>query len=392
MKIFNYKILTSWFQFLRILGKRYDVIFYYPQHFNRTNGENPYFLDFIATCKTYKISYLLIEEPSIESQNPRNKKALAFDMFFLKIWILRKLIPARCFSNFEKREHLVGKIINLSSLGHFRAPVYITISNSMGGVLRGINKKARIFDYQHGIINSKQPGYFFNGEATQLMRCNTKEVLVHGLGFVKPFMLVDAPYYKGKVHPIGTSSIIKPKINRGPHILVAMQIIETENRSQAWFQEQVDLLHEQFVLLEKNKAYKNRIIFIKQHPRSLQRFDMSKLFQFPFVKPYDGSDESKSIGLHVTFFSTTAFEYAAKGIPSLFLFSDLIPEGKTIFEDEYQYPYKAIRTISDWLEKIEGSDSTEIDTIMTNWYQKFYAPYDENLFLKLVNQKCLKIL
>jgi hypothetical protein len=363
-------------------------VFYYPQHFNRANGENPYFLDFITTCETHNIKYLVVEEPSIESNNPRNKNALAFDVFFLKIWVLRKLMHQSFFSSFEKREQSVGRIINLISFGRFKAPIYITLSNSMGGVLRGINKNARIFDYQHGIINSKQPGYFSSHGATDLIKQNSKEVLVHGPGFVKPFLLVDSDYYQDMVHPIGANTIIKDSISKGSCILVAMQIVETENRSQSWFQEQVDLLYRQFKIIEDSINHKDLSILIKNHPRSNQSFEMSKLLSFPFVKLYGEHDSLQNIGLHVTFFSTTAFEFASKGIPTLFLYSDVIPEGKSIFEDEYQYPFKNPRSIIDWIEKINNSETEiEVDRTIKNWYQKFYSPYNENLFLKLVNHK-----
>ena len=390
MRFLNFKFLKSFFQFLKILGKRYDIVFYYPQYFNRANGENPFFTDFISTCDTHSINYLLIEEPSIESNNPRNKKALAFDVFFLKIWVLRKVFPSQLFNNFEKRENFVGRLINLITFGSFKAPVYITISNSMGGVLRGINKNARIFDYQHGIINSRQPGYFSSHGATDLIKHNSKEILVHGPGFVKVFMLVDSNYYQDKVHPIGTSAINKDSISKGSRILIAMQIVETENRPQSWFQEQVDLLYYQFKIIEDSNNHKDLCILIKNHPRSKQSFDMSKLLSFPFVKLYDEKDSLQNIGLHVTFFSTTAFEFASKGIPTLFLYSDVIREGKTIFEDEYQYPFKTPRSILEWIEIISDSVAEkEVDRAIKDWYQKFYTSYDENLFLKLVNPKTL---
>jgi hypothetical protein len=106
------------------------------------------------------------------------------------------------------------------------------------------------------------------------------------------------------------------------------------------------------------------------------------------VKGYDENDSLQNIGLHITFFSTTAFEFASKGIPTLFLYSDVIPEGKTIFEDEYQYPFKTPRSILEWIEKISDPEAEkEVDRTIKDWYRKFYASYDENLFLKLVNPK-----
>ena len=183
--------------------KSFDVIFYYPQHFNRSeNGTNPFFNPLLTFCDENQLRYLLIEEPDRGTTFSRNKKAYRFDFYFYLILILRKSIPLFFFKHFEKREQFIGKLIKMLTIGKFDANIIFTNSNSMGGFWRGYCPKARIIDYQHGIINKKQPGFFVNGQAPSHITANKKEVAVWGKGFMDVFSQ-DNSYYKDKVHVLG---------------------------------------------------------------------------------------------------------------------------------------------------------------------------------------------
>lgn len=362
------------------------VLFYYPQHFNRAAGDNFYFEPFIESCKRHHIKYLLVEEPDKNTKAPRNETAYKFDFFLFIILVLRKLIPLNWFLNFEHREQFIGKCINIVSVGKFKASVYITLSNPLGGVFRGINPHAGIFDYQHGIIPTSQPGYFNINGATDLMAINQKGVLVSGEGFRKSFLKVDADYYANKVFVIGKPSSSEKKIDNKQHILVALQLIESENMPENWFSDQVDLLFNQFQELQQSELLDGKRIYLKHHPRSNQTYDISKLLQFPFVALYDNSTPQDFL-LHITFFSTTAFDYAAHGIPSLFLYSKHIPHGKTLYTDEFQYPYAHISSIKEWLHFLKDPlIKTEVEQHILKWHHRFYSLFDESLFLKLLNE------
>ncbi|MBR7028670.1 MAG: hypothetical protein IKI05_04615, partial [Bacteroidaceae bacterium] len=59
-------IFHSFFQiaFRIILARKVQVLFYYPQHFNRSAaGTNPFFDPLLQTCEEAGISYKLLEEP-----------------------------------------------------------------------------------------------------------------------------------------------------------------------------------------------------------------------------------------------------------------------------------------------------------------------------------------
>ena len=52
------------------------VLFYYPQHFNRSaNGTNPFFDPLIKICEKANIPYDVYEEPDPKTNRPHNIKA-----------------------------------------------------------------------------------------------------------------------------------------------------------------------------------------------------------------------------------------------------------------------------------------------------------------------------
>ena len=97
----------------------YDIIFYYPQHFNRNkNGKNPFFEPLINICKSKNIRYLIIEEPDNKTVFSRNTEAIQFDMYFYIILILRKIIPLSLFTNSEKKEQWIELLVLIQSSEH----------------------------------------------------------------------------------------------------------------------------------------------------------------------------------------------------------------------------------------------------------------------------------
>tara|TARA_B100000780_G_C21117167_1_gene452112 strand:- start:547 stop:1668 length:1122 start_codon:yes stop_codon:yes gene_type:complete len=371
-----------------IKDKSLDVLFYYPQHFNRNaDGSNPYITSLIKVCENNNISYRFVEETDKKSGKPSNPKACKFDRWLFLILVLRKLLPMALFSCFEYREQFIGRIIRYLSFGKFKASVIVTLSNSMGGVLRGINPTARIFDYQHGIIDSKQPGFFKTRKAPNWIRSNNKEVLVYGKGFKDIMINTDKEYYQNKTHCIGAPNTLSSNFIKGNNILVSLQIIELENVSLEWLSAQVEMLDDIFKNDSTTSQLSNRMVYLRHHPRSNRSFDLQKLYAFPFVKDFDDSIESTQIGLHITFFSTSAFEFASLGIPTLFLFNRIIPQGETLFYNEFNYPYQNWNSINEWITALSQEDSFKISRNIKNWYKLFYQPFNEQKFLELITCK-----
>ena len=86
-------IIQSLFFFLSglIKKRRYDVVFYYPQHFNRGEyNENQFFKQLLLSCDNNNISYIVFEEPDFTIRSQRNNKVVPFDFLYLLIIFLRK--------------------------------------------------------------------------------------------------------------------------------------------------------------------------------------------------------------------------------------------------------------------------------------------------------------
>ena len=84
----------SFFYFSKLLfiQNKVDVVFYYPQHFNRgASGENLYFEPLYQACDNNNLSYLVFEEIDFKSDKPRNKNTIPFDFIFYIIFFFRKL-------------------------------------------------------------------------------------------------------------------------------------------------------------------------------------------------------------------------------------------------------------------------------------------------------------
>ena len=138
------------------------LLFYYPQHFNRSkNGTNPFFDRMLDICDREGIDYDILEEPDGETDKPRNVKASKADAFFWIVTAIRKIM-ATLFPNqdFYKREKKVAAVINLISAGRYRYEKYITISGSMYHLFASLNPNATVYDMQHGVLFKHHPTFF----------------------------------------------------------------------------------------------------------------------------------------------------------------------------------------------------------------------------------------
>lgn len=174
------------------------------------------------------------------------------------------------------------------------------------------------------------------------------------------------------------------KIFGGNNILVTLQIIETEHKPSEWFEAQISLLFEQLKMLSQTNWKDTVTVYIKSHPRSTGEYDLSRIYQFPFVKPYN--EETIEYILHLTFYSTSALDMAQWGIPTLFLYSDTLPEGRKVFIEEFEYPFPDVPSAVDWLSYLEQTENrTVVKEKIARWHSRFYAPFDMSLLTRLLN-------
>jgi hypothetical protein len=377
--------------------KPYDILFYYPQHFNRSeSGTNPFFDPLIDLCEQHKLSYLVIEEPDKGTTYPRNKKAYRFDFYFYLILLLRKSIPLLFFKYFENREQYIGKVCKALTFRRFNANVVFTNSNSMGGFWRGYCPKARIVDYQHGIINKKQTGFFINGQVPSHIAANNKEVAVWGKGFKNVFDQ-DKKYYENKVHVLGhyqQAAKIVTSFSDSNKVLFSLQFMPDLGMKL-----NTEMFNEIRVVIEKFNAIspeKRPEIILRNHPRHNNAVDLSSIineFDFVSLMPEKEILIPTDYLIHVTFFSTTAFEMAMQGVPSFFLYTENLMNGKTDFLYDFKYPVVQDSSLEElWTIYKNDKKVWELHSeLAKRWSDGFFEPLNKMLFLDLIKPSRTKL-
>lgn len=367
--------------------KPYDVVFYYPQHFNRgKNNTNPFFDPLIEVCEKHGLRYKLLEEPDTKTRFKRNPKAYRFDFWFYTIIVLRK-IGYKLIKNTSKCDEYIGWIISFLSFNTFKANSYITISNSMINVLLGLNSKANVYDLQHGIIYSWHWGYF-NKDGVLNKNLSNKRIhfLVNGKGYKDIFYKHNSNLKNSKVYVLGgVDNIISKSDVRRKDVLYTLQITPDLSKDEL-IAEKNKL--EKFLLQVENDFIANNItLLLKHHPRFNNLIDLDEILtRFSFVKITNLSldDLFSKVFLHITLSSTSVFEFALAGIPSY-----IIPNlhGEKIFFNEYGFPKSTMNLEN--LISFYKSDTIQFKNYsaeVKKWAESYYEKFDEKLLIKLLKK------
>lgn len=368
------------------------ILFYYPQHFNRNEeGTNPFFKPLLETCQRHNISYRLYEEPGGNGL-PHDHKAKSARNFLLLVRIVRKIVSLLLkHKNYYEREKVVAKIVNSLTLGYYKSDIYITISGSMFCLFASLNPCAQVYDLQHGILCKRHKTFF--DQTTHKLRSQYKnpnlKFMLWGDGFKRILVKGDEEVMNNKVnvigHPLYSNFVVKRLYAKkcGIHnILFSLQL--TDDLSTA----QLESMKNEIVeVLEQTKDM-NVIIWMKHHPRYNNCIDISDLFnKYHHAKQTNKTlaDLSKKIDLHLTFFSTSAFEYASYGIPTFFCNTSIQNDGINMFYDEFNYPLYESQSLKEVIETLNNPTTYELhSTIVKDWCAKHFSPYNESEFLKIV--------
>jgi len=374
--------------------REYDVVFYYPAHFNRdSDGGNPYFKHMIETCNTHGLRYVIFEEPTFDGKDARNDAAIPFDFPFMLITLLRKLIPLEKYETFFHREWKIATIMKPLFFRRFTFRNYIVLSQSMLGFFRGLNSSAKLFDCQHGIIYTFHPGYFKeNRMPVDDLWINKASILLYGEGFAQLIRKGDiSGYYKTHTYVIGqpvkrkreTSEKIPRQTNN--RILFTSAIVGDDTISK---KDQYRILLD-FLRTNSDFFIDRKLIFsFHHHPRYRHDMDMSELFSLPFVEenrlPIDIA--LKNAFLHMTMISTTTFEAAELKIPTL-IWNRHFKTIYDVFVKEYAYPL-GLCTDEDLLKKISTylkypDKYTADGDVVYTWYRRFYSDYNSDVLLRM---------
>ena len=360
------KFLQSFFYFLLLffLKKKVDIIFYYPQHFNRgANGDNLYFEPLFEACRNNNVSYLIFEEVDSNSDMFRNRNAIPFDFIFYLILILRK---------FKLTDIFIGNILSRTFLRGLEFNNYIVLSQSMLEVFKGINNEAILFDLQHGIIHNEKENYIINNKVSDSIFKNKIQLLLSGFGFYNLLKNYDeSNYFSNNSHVIGFSKLNNKTLHTcsNKNILVTLQFTSDHSA----FQNE-KLLNELDSFIRSNLGY---TFYLKSHPRYNNEIDFRILTDQVNTKlsPSYLSCCFQKCSIHLTAYSTTSFESARVGIPTIFLTS--LNDDFNMFSTDFYYP------LNNDLKYIE-SNYVECSELVKKWEADFYSDFNESKFISLL--------
>lgn len=351
-------------------NKEYDVVFYYPQHFNRDrNNENPFFKPYYDVCNKNNLTYIILEEPC-KGEKSNITNAVPFDIIFYIIQLLRRVIPLK---NVIDKDNYIGKFIGRFLLRSFSFKNVVVISKSMLSFFRGLDSSAKIFDLQHGIIHSNKSDYFLNNNVSIHLERNDIFLLLFGEGFRNLLVEEDSTNYMEKhCFQLGF-----PENNKGGvheifnnNILITLQFTHDHSKK-----ENEMLLKSISLLINSNLDVK---FYLKHHPRFNNEVDLSGLLSLENVSNSpDHLDECFELcSLHVTAYSTSVFEASQYGIPSIIV----NPLDKfNYFYSDFKYPLN--HSVSEFKKKIVYKESVKI---VRNWAKEYYSPFNELKFLNLL--------
>jgi len=356
-----------------IKKRKYDIVFYYPQHFNRgVNNENQFFKHLLLSCDNNKISYIVFEEPDFTIRSKRNNKVVPFDFIYLLIILLRKLYSSKL-TTLVKDQKIGGFIANVF-FRKFIFKHYITLSQSMLSVFRGINPNAKLYDLQHGIIHNNKKNYLLNGVAESNLLVNNANLLLSGKSYKDMLLINDkSNYFQSHTFVIGghlfSSDFIHQQFNG--NILVTLQF--THDHSD---KENTILLNEVKTFVSSADTKVN--FYLKHHPRFNNEVDLSEILELPntHFAPDDINECFKLCSLHATTYSTSTFEAALLGIPTILIHSQ---NELNFFKTDFIYPLNY--GISDFMDITVYQKSAEI---VKSWSKEYYSPYNELAFLDLL--------
>lgn len=384
-------ILVSFWQLTSrvIFARKVRVLFYYPQHFNRTaQATNPFFDRLLKTCQENNISYHLIEEPDWGTDKPRNPLAIKGDVLFVLITILRKLFGFVFGSDTVRREHFTGKTISIITLGRLKHPFYVTISGSMLTVFLSVNKHAVVYDMQHGILYKQHPTFFDEYEhlRTYIAEQPRWHWLFWGKGYEKCFSRGDEQVLHGRTHVVGYP-VAETRVPIGSQcdhvVLFSLQFTHD------WQPDQLQVAKQVTDDALRQLVGKNVRVLLKHHPRFNDSISIGDLLEkYPFAELTTLSIQQliPITLLQVTINSTTAFEYAAKGIVSFFIDPSSHVERGNLFYQEYHYPLYSGMPLGDVVERLQNDDLYKKDSeIVRAWYREYYDEFNEQAFLKLIS-------
>ena len=360
------KFFISFIYFFKLIfvKKDVDVLFYYPQHFNRgLNNENLLFKALYKSCNKKNKSYLVFEEPDRKCLQSRNNDTIPFDFLFYLIIFFRKI-------KFSDKK--IGEIFSNIFFRKFTCKNIIVLSQSLLDFFRCCNKESNIFDLQHGIIHLSKNSYVEGGSINKRISKNKINLLLFGQGFKDLLENTNSSkYVKNKAHVIGFSKKNVKDLHTRPNKNIVVTLQFTEDHS---MHDNLILKDELYIYIKKNPQY---FFYLRNHPRYNNEVNIEEVLKLENVNvaPVQLIDCFEKCSIHLTAYSTVTFEAASFGIPTIFFTS--LQSKYNMFQRDFHYP------ILNDLNYIENNYLAS-SNIVKKWESQFYSSFNEDKFISLL--------
>ena len=363
-----------------VFNKKIDVLFYYPQHFNLNSTHVRSLQIMIDACRRNKLSYLIIEEPEYNCTITRSNSAIKFDFFYLIISVLRKI-----YSNVScvyEKDRKIGAILSFLFLGKNKVRNIITISQSMQSLFSVVYSKSNLYDYQHGIISKIYDGYSEKDKIASTILDNNVKLLLHGSSVKEKLMDCEGgDYFDKNTFVIGApyEKYVKPNKMFDGNVLFSLQFSNSHSKeiNQILYEETISFFD------KINSDFPDVKVYLKHHPRFNNCIDLSSFYNYSFVmdSPSNINDCFDLCSLHITEYSTMVFDGITLGVPTLFT---NFYNNFDLFKEEYKFPYSDMNIIDGLIKLTDDNFYIEVYNNQLTATDKFYQPFDENLFLKTI--------
>jgi len=403
-------LLKSMIFFLKLLfvKHKYDIVFIYPNHFNRgKNGGNYFFVPLIESCKKNNIKYIVFEDTDLKGayrQYPRSDDAIPFDfitflrILYRKLYVKKKLVIDRN-DQYYVRERAFSTLLKKTLFKNFDFNVCISMASDNSTFFRGLNSTAIVCIYQHGVIYNGHLNYLMNHKADDYITKDNALFLVHGKGYKQLLINQDtSKYYNQKnvvdigINPIVTKYNGRQKINNKV-ILFSLQI--TPDTNYDILENYIDIIQKLFQTAAQYLEENGYLILFKHHPR----FDANKCpnikidhSNMKLVEDFTLENLLLDSSIHMTFNSTSSFEAGLQGIPTIFIDVDKIFSPNDIYYNQFDYPLNAFRITKGQeleyiLKELENIDKYEKHSnTVYSWAKHFYNDYNEEKLLSLMSE------
>jgi len=356
-----------WLSFKKI---RVDIVFVYLSHFNRAKGRNTYLHHLIQEAKETNKSYLVFEDSDLAGaykKQPRSRSAIPFDFITLVYISLSKLGLS------EQTIFLIIKKIFLRNLR------FKTIIN-----MAGYTNKLFLSQYQGCEMYEVQHGMLFNGREWWMSdlwnnypNCG---VLLFGNGY-KNMITTQSSIYDpkedNKARVLGFENTLSVRPSFTSNIIVLTEQITIDNKDNE-IKDYIDHLD----LIFSNLNNLNLKLITKSHPRSPK--NKVNILSNLILERTDSIKKYSEIFLHVTFNSSSVFEYGLCGIPTILL-GGLSRRDPTFFVNEYNFPFPNLiinnsRDLEYAISFLKNEKNyLETSKAIKDWSKEFYSSLQTNM-------------